>query len=245
MRYIVFCLLLLSLVSCEKYSAEHSGINNVTDEKTSVEQASSGKVLSYLDQPLQGKVSHAGIYRMVRSGGIVKSAKTSTGKAVAKPVIERIRSTDRIPLIKGVHMHLQYRIWPLPARPAHAELRRVLKHPEMTLPDGTVSTGSDFIIKRKLSSNQVIAYTGYGFDEDYELVEGEWSFEIWYKDKKVIDHTFTTYRADEDEIATLKPLLELGNGAVGEVKSSDLQNSKMNWSRVFVGRSNFSDASNP
>jgi len=52
----------------------------------------------------------------------------------------------------------------------------------MTLPDGTVSTGSDFIIKRKLSSNQVIAYTGYGFDEDYELVEGEWSFEIWYKD---------------------------------------------------------------
>ena len=28
-----------------------------------------------------------------------------------------------------------------------------------------------------------IAYTGYGLDEDYELVEGDWIFEIWYQDE--------------------------------------------------------------
>ena len=65
------------------------------------------------------------------------------------------------------------------------------------------------------------------------------------KIKKVIDHTFTTYRADEEEIASLKHLLELGNGAVGEVESTGMQNPKMNWTRVVVGRGDFDDASNP
>ena len=88
---------------------------------------------------------------------------------------------------------MQYRIWPLPGQPAYVDLRRVVKHPEMTLPDGSFSTGSDRLIRGKISSSQVIAYTGYDLDEDYELVERDWVFEIWYQDKMVIEQKFTTY----------------------------------------------------
>jgi len=63
----------------------------------------------------------------------------------------------------------------------------------MTLPDGSFSTGSDRLIRGKISSSQVIAYTGYDLDEDYELVERDWVFEIWYQDKMVIEQKFTTY----------------------------------------------------
>jgi len=135
----------------------------------------------------------------------------------------------------GAQMYLQYKIWSLPDQPAYVDLRRVLKHPEMTLPDGTVTTGSDFEVKRKVSSNHVIVYTGYGFDEDYELVEGDWTFQIWYKDKKLIEQKFTTYWPDENELATLKPMLELGNQVQVKMQSPNSKSKKLNWPRVVAG----------
>lgn len=188
-------------------------------------------------EALVGKVGQRGLYRLVRSGGVVDSPQTSTGKGISKPVIELVRSTDRIPLIRGARMYLQYRLWPLPAQPAWVDLRRVLRHPEMVLPDGTKSTGSDYIIKRKVSSNQVIAYTGYGFDEEYELVEGVWEFEIWHGDRKLIGQKFTTYWPDRAEIDELQPVLELGNGVLGKVNTGENVSAGHSWPQVIVGNS--------
>jgi hypothetical protein len=105
----------------------------------------------------------------------------------------------------------------------------------MTLPDGSVSTGSDYVIKGRVSVNQVIAYTGYGLDEDYELVEGDWVFEIWYQEMKMIEQKFTTYWPDKEEIAALEPLLALGNKVMTEVQSPENRSSRQNWPRVVVG----------
>lgn len=233
-KYLLPVTLLLVLLGCERNSSEpqnHTGVP--ASEKEIAENA-----LDYLDKSLQGKVSQRGLYRMVRSGGVKDDPDTSTGKVVSHPVIQLVESTERIPLVKGAQMYLQYRIWPFPDRPAYVDLRRVLKHPEMELPDGSISTGSDFKIKRRISSNHVIAYTGYGFDEDYELVEGEWVFEIWYKDKKLIEQKFTTYWPDEEEIAALVPVLQLGNEVLTRMQSPDNPDSRLNWPRVIVGEKN-------
>ena len=144
-----------------------------------------------------GKVIKAGLFKMVRSGGLVDSPDSSTGKAHARPVIQLVKQTDRIPLVKNAHMSFQYRIWGLPERPVYIDLRRVLIHPPMTLPDGTVSTGSDYNIKGHVSIGQVIAYTGYGLNEDYEMVEGDWLFQIWFGDALLVEQTFTTYWPEE------------------------------------------------
>jgi hypothetical protein len=37
------------------------------------------------------------------------------------------------------------------------------------------------------------------------MVEGDWTFEIWYQGEKVIEQTFTTYWPDEEEISNLLP----------------------------------------
>ncbi len=148
---------------------------------------------------VKAKVIKAGLFKVIRSGGLVNSAQTSTGKAISKPVIQLVKVTDKIPLIKDAHMSLQYRIWNLPETPAYIKLKRVLKHPPMTLPDGTVSTGSEYMITGHVSIGQVIAYTGYGLNEEYEMLEGDWNFQIWYQGKKLIDHHFTTYQPDANE----------------------------------------------
>jgi len=90
-----------------------------------------------------------------------------------------------------------YRLSNLPGMRT-VKLRRVLKHPEFTLPDGASSTGSDFMINKKLERGEVFAYDAYAFNEDYEMVEGEWIFQIWFEDKKLIEQTFNTYWPEQD-----------------------------------------------
>jgi hypothetical protein len=166
-------LLVLVVVLCA--CTEKDPSSNKTTEKKTV----SGKVVKY------------GLFELVR-GGLVKDARTSTGKSFSKPVLNQLNSLNRIAAKKDAYMAYQYRIRDL-SENAWVDLRRVLIHPEMQLPDGTKSTGSDFTIKRRVEYGQVIAYDGYGLNEDYELVQGEWLFQIWHKDKKLVEQKFYTY----------------------------------------------------
>jgi len=227
MKYLIPIALLLALSACEKNSSAPQGSTGAT----------SGNDMTYLDNPLQGKVTQRGLYMLVRSDGVIDDPTTGTGKAVSNPVVQQVKSTERIPLIKGGQMYFQYRIWPLPDHPAYVELRRVLKHPEMSLPDGSVSTGSDYVMKGKVrvTANQAMAYTGYGLDEDYELVEGDWIFEIWYQDKKLIEQTFTTYWPDKEEIAALNPYLSPRKKVGIPPRSPDEPFDRMDWPRITVG----------
>jgi hypothetical protein len=233
MKYLMPIALLLALCGCERNSPGSQEDSASLAETP--ESVAAGKTPDILDKPLKGHVGRAGLYRLVRSGGVIDDPGTGTGKSVVKPVVELVRSMERIPLIKGGQMYFQYRIWPLPAQPAHVDLRRVLQHPEMTLPDGSVSTGSDYMIKEGVSSGQVIAYTGYGLDEDYELVEGDWIFQVWYQDRKMIEQKFTTYRPDKEEMAKLAPILVLGNKAVGQSEPTGKPFSKFDFPRITVG----------
>ena len=153
MKYLIPIVLLVALWGYEKNSSESNG----NSERVALPAKLVGDLPDSSSKPIKGKVSQPGLYRLVRSGGIINDPSTSTGKSVSKPVVELVKSTQRIPLIKGAQMYLQYRIWPLPGQPAYADLRRVLKHPKITLPNGKTSTGSDFYIKGRISVNQAIA----------------------------------------------------------------------------------------
>lgn len=194
MKNLISALMIVAILLVLGFAVyEYDSIGNSDDAIAVIDNVENKK------DTLKGKVVKAGLYKVIRSGGLVESRNTSTGKAISKPVIELVTTTDRIPLVKDAHMSMQYRIWNLPEQPAYIKLRRVLKHPVMTLPDGTQSSGSDYMINGSVSIGQVIAYTGYGLNEDYEMLEGEWTFQIWYEDKKLVEHTFTTYWPDETE----------------------------------------------
>ena len=112
-----------------------------------------------------------------------------------KPTLEHVSMTDRVPLVKDTYFGYQFRLTNLPPeamiKPV-MELRKVLIHPEMTLPDGSTTTGYDRPFKVKLEAQAATGFDGYGFHEDYELVEGDWIFQIWYQDQKLIERKFVS-----------------------------------------------------
>jgi len=185
MKFLLFIACLLALSACD-YNEKSTMLKEPAT--TEVKQPS-GRVLQY------------GVYTLVRGGEIIDNPKTSTGKSVTKPVITRDRTTDRIPLVKNKYMAYQYRLSNLTGR--MVKLRRILQHPAMNLPNGTVSTGSNFTINQRVERNEVFAYDTYAFNEDYEMVEGEWIFQLWYKNKKLVEQKFTTYHPDTEEMARL------------------------------------------
>jgi len=153
---------------------------------------------------LKAHVFQFGIYRAVRKGQIKDSPETNTGKVVRKPTLEHEKTTDRVPLVKDTYFGYQFRLFNLPPeamiKPV-MELRKVLIHPPMTLPDGSTATGWDHPFKARVETQQVLGFDGYGFNEDYELVEGDWTFQIWYKDRKLIERKFVSYHPQQDKTA--------------------------------------------
>jgi len=199
MKVLFVLMFSLLVLGCDKTQEQPPEVSQTittpdTEEKTTTKaaKAPSGKVFEY------------GIYNTVRKGRVVGSLETGTGKVVNSPVVDLSEKTTRIPLTKGLFFAYRYRIQDMlkeDAKKPVAELRRVLIHPPMTLPDGATSTGSDRIVKERTSARQVIAFHGYGFHEDYELVEGEWTFQVWYRDKMMVEQKFTTYRPEPEAAA--------------------------------------------
>lgn len=145
-----------------------------------------------------GRILQYGAYTLLSGGEVVNSSKTTTGKSVSKPVITRDRQTNRIPLTRDKYMAYQYRLSNLPDT-RFVKLRRVLVHPPITLPDGSVTSGSDYTITQKVEKNEVFAFDAYALNEDYEMVEGDWVFQIWFQGVMLVEQRFTTYTPEISE----------------------------------------------
>ena len=206
MKYLMTCLLVAALAGCDQASDTTDKPNTAAtpdDGMDTQAQAAPDAV----KEP-SGRVFERGIYNAQRKGRVRDEITANTGKVINKPVLELSEQTDRIPLVKGTYFAYRYRILNLPKdvakRPA-VELRKVLIHPEMTLPDGSTATGSDRTFKGRTSAGQVIGFDGYAFNEDYELVEGEWTFQIWFQDQMLVEQMFTMYWPEEDASGDQEP----------------------------------------
>lgn len=190
MKYVLTFLIAVFVIGCDQGSDKSS---EITKKAAVTKTADTVKIL-------RGRVFEYGIYNAQRKGRVLSSLTTNTGKVVTKPVLELSETTDSIPLTIGTYFAYRYRILNLPKEEAKkpvVKLRKVLVHPEMTLPDGSTSTGWDRTAKGRTSAGQVIAFDGYVFNEDYELVEGDWTFQIWLGEQKLVEQTFTTYQPEK------------------------------------------------
>ncbi|MEN8205062.1 MAG: DUF3859 domain-containing protein [Pseudomonadota bacterium] len=203
MKYLIACLVLAVLAGCDKATDNDSKTNTDSDTADTQARAQPADV-----KDPNGRVFEHGIYNAQRKGRVRDEITANTGKVINKPVLELAEQTDRIPLVKDTYFAYRYRIMDLPtevAKKPAVELRKVLIHPEMSLPDESTTMGSERTFKGRLSVGQVIGFDGYAFNEDYELVEGEWTFQIWYQDHLLVEQTFTTYWPGEEEGAVPEP----------------------------------------
>ncbi len=178
MMRLVVSIFLLALVSCDRAVNSADAPND--------------------HPPPRGTVTQYGIFQLLKKGRLQDSEASNTGKIIKNPVLELAEQTSRIPLRKGTYFAYQYRLWRFPPevrKKPWVDLRRVLIHPEMTRPDGSTTTGSEHRIRKKIVAGQVIALDGYALTEDYEMVEGVWRFQIWYRNTLLLEQRFTSYRA--------------------------------------------------
>jgi hypothetical protein len=204
MKYLITCLIVAALAGCDKAS-DSAGM---PDPEAGVADSANASAADPVEaapgtvREPSGRVFEYGIYTAVRKGRVRDELSANTGKVINKPVLELDERTDRIPLVKDTYFAYRFRLLDLPKyvvmKPT-VELRKVLVHPEMTLPDGSKSTGSDRTFKGRTSVGQVIGFDGYAFNEDYELVEGDWTFQIWHQDQMLVEQTFTTYWPEKGE----------------------------------------------
>ena len=144
------------------------------------------------DQEIVGRVTHYGLYEVLRTGPLIDNPDTNTGKTHSASTIQLIEQTNRIPISKGVYFGFQTRIEPLPGK-AFIKLKKIVRHPEMLLPDGSATSSYDVNETKKVSSGVAFTTSGYSLDEDYELVAGEWVFQFWYENSLLVEQRFHTY----------------------------------------------------
>jgi hypothetical protein len=204
MKYLITCLIVAALAGCDRTS-DSTGMPDSQTGAGQTENAAAADPAAAVPETARepsGRIIEYGIYNPIRKGRVRDEISTNTGKVINLPVLELAEQSNRIPLVKGAYFAYRYRILDLPkeeAKKPTVELRKVLIHPEMTLPDGSKTTGSDRVFKGRTSAGQVIGFDGYAFNEDYELVEGDWTFQIWFQDQMLVEQTFTTYWPEQGE----------------------------------------------
>jgi hypothetical protein len=207
MKYLITCLIVAALAGCDKASdtpgkpdADSGTADAVTTAAADPADAQAEVAPETVKDP-RGRVFEHGIYNALRKGRPRDELTANTGKVMNRPVLELREQTDRIPLVKDTYFAYRYRLMGFPkeeAKKPAIELRKVLVHPEMTLPDGSRSTGSERVFKGRAFAGQVLGFDGYAFNEDYELVEGDWTFQIWFRDHLLVEQTFTMYWPEEE-----------------------------------------------
>ncbi|MBO6701758.1 MAG: DUF3859 domain-containing protein [Pseudomonadales bacterium] len=122
----------------------------------------------------------------------------SSSKTLAIDTVSGIRFTNKtteIPGRVGTNFGFQYSLNSTPPGQKVA-VQSIIRFPEPGLhhPNGRVYQKS---VESKYIRIGEPSLHGYGFDEFWEIVPGEWRFEIWHGDARLIRKTFNVVLEDD------------------------------------------------
>jgi hypothetical protein len=138
-----------------------------------------------------GKIVSYGIYSRPVEGGSSWSNAAATNHKIGEGGESSLeKQTSEIPIIKDIYFAFTYEIIGLPE--GAVLLDWTVQHPKMVKPDGTKSSG--YTYRRPVFVKNGIArgISGYGLNEPYEMVPGEWVFTYSYRGKAVVSQRFVT-----------------------------------------------------
>jgi hypothetical protein len=146
-------------------------------------------------QGIQGKITGFGIFRFASKEEFIKSPETPSGVTrvtVGTPIL--VSATNVIPAKIGLRFGMSYEISNISGPDRVIDVTKIARHPRITKPDGTTTDGFTFVEKQNVQGGKVEGFTGYGFDHDYELVTGDWEFEIQYGGQTIGIQKFTVVK---------------------------------------------------
>ena len=111
-------------------------------------------------------------------------------KIVSVDSAEIVKSTTTVPARIGLEFGIAYRIIGEPEG-SDVALGFHFEYPEPGLADPEIDSPllvSDFTRQRTIGKTE---YTGFGFENDWELVPGTWTFAIRHEGETLAERTFT------------------------------------------------------
>jgi hypothetical protein len=145
---------------------------------------------------LSGAVTEYGYYKVASEPERYRNIASTSGYVKEGGEVELVEQTQRVPLEKNRLFGFKFRISGFDDK-KDAQLKLVVTHPEIVRPNGSKSTGYTYPILLEVKDGVIENQSGYSLDHDYELVEGDWVFEFWYYQQKLVSQTFTTYKSAE------------------------------------------------
>jgi Domain of unknown function (DUF3859) len=127
---------------------------------------------------------------MVQTGEMTPDASAPTGSIAAPMTFKNTEATSTIPAQIGVEFGMEYRIVGQPDG-AEIPLEFVITYPAPGLSDPQES--EPIRVTRYMRDKPIgeTVYLGYGFEDDWELAPGTWTFRVWYENRKLLEENFT------------------------------------------------------
>ena len=149
---------------------------------------------------IKGEITEFGYYAKKGDFKRYKNISTTTGYVKEGGDVELVEKTDRIPLAMNRLFGFKFRITGFDDKEA-VQLKLVVTHPKIKRPNGSISTGYSYPVMLDVKDGVIENRSGYSIDHNYEMVEGEWTFELWYYKQKLVSQTFNTVAAADEEAA--------------------------------------------
>jgi len=135
------------------------------------------------------EISDAGIYKS-RVTGREEAPGTPAGYRNVVTDIELQQRTTTVPAKLGIEFGFRYSII---GKPDGAAVRlKIISHypsPGLRNPKtGNTTVRGEYSVERKLGEQ---SWKSYLFEDDWELVPGTWTFEIWQGERKLAEQSFT------------------------------------------------------
>lgn len=148
--------------------------------------------------PIAAKIVDYGTYQPVGNSRRVlhpeianKSLDLLTGAVVFQ------QRTDRIPGILNTHFGYTFEVRGLPPG-TNPQLTYVTSHPPIQTPDGRILTQHRWNGARPAGSDGVLnSFMGYSFEEDFEIVSGDWLMEVLLDGKPMLRKKFVVFNPNQ------------------------------------------------
>ena len=134
-----------------------------------------------------------GYYEVESEGQRFEDKNATSGIIQTGPTVKLVQQTDLIPIEAGRLFGFRFLLKGFTGK-EDIDIREVVAHPRITRPGQKASTGFETKLPLIVRQGQLSDYAGYSLNHDYEMVEGEWRFEFWYEDKKLLEQKFKTVK---------------------------------------------------
>jgi len=149
---------------------------------------------------IAGKVTEFGYYQALEEIDRKRNNASPSGYVRAGGNVKLTKQTTEIPIDQNRLFGFKFLLDGFDPDLRSASLILEVTHPEMTRPNGSKSKGYTYPVNidvwQGISENR----SGYRFDKDYEMVEGEWVFQYLYENKMVVQQKFNLFKPVVDSV---------------------------------------------